>query len=264
MSSSAHDRVSLEVPTAVTVPDLLVEARHLIDGAEEKGIHLRLLGGLAIRETCPSAALPALSRTYPDIDLVGGKDQGTAIRAQLTSSGYQGDQRFNALHGETRLLFYHQTGAWQIDVFLGAFSMCHRIDLSRSLLPGQRTVPLADLLLTKLQIVEMNLKDMKDLVTILLDHAPGHEPGPGVIDLGRLTAATSTDWGLHTTVMDSLARVRGAATELVSGDVLRQIEARISTIAEAMEVAPKSLRWKLRSRIGRRALWYELPDEVAR
>ena len=182
----------------------------------------------------------------------------------LTDSGYQGDQRFNALHGETRLLFFHETGGWQIDVFLGEFSMCHRIDLSRSLLPGRRTIPPADLLLTKLQIVEMNLKDMKDVVAILLDHPVVAEANPEALELARVIGPTSRDWGLYTTVTDSLARVRANAADLLDVEQVRTVEERVTAMTEAMAAAPKSRRWGLRSRIGRRVLWYELPDEVGR
>jgi hypothetical protein len=120
----------------------------------------------------------------------------------------------------------------------------------------------ADLLLTKLQIVEMNLKDMKDVVAILLDHPVTADTDPEAIELGRLTAATSRDWGLYTTVTDTLTRVRADAAHLLEVDQLGRVQERITTIVEATLAAPKTRGWKLRSRIGRRVLWYELPDEV--
>jgi hypothetical protein len=246
------------------MPELAQEADRLIGMGEERGLHLRLLGGLAVCELCPSAQLPALRRQYPDIDFVTDSISGATTRSLLSENGYEGDQRFNALHGETRLLFYHGSGEWQVDVFLGEFSMCHKIDLSRSLLPGRRTIPPADLLLTKLQIVEMNLKDMKDVLAILLDHPVTADTDPEAIELGRLTAATSRDWGLYTTVTDTLTRVRIDAAHLLDADQLARVEERTNAIAEAILAAPKSRGWRLRSRIGRRILWYELPDEVGR
>jgi hypothetical protein len=246
------------------MPELTAEADRLVGLGEENGLHLRLLGGLAVCELCPSAQLPVLRRSYPDIDFVTGRTSGASTRELLSENGYEGDQRFNALHGETRLLFFHESGEWQIDVFLGEFSMCHKIDLSGSLLPGRRTIPAADLLLTKLQIVEMNLKDMKDVVAILLDHPVTAGAHPETIELVRLTAATSKDWGLYTTVTDTLTRVRADAADLLDAEQLHVVSERIAAIAEAMVSAPKTLGWKLRSRIGRRVLWYELPDEVGR
>ncbi len=246
------------------MPELTEEADRLIALGEERGLHLRLLGGLAICELCPSAQLPVLRRQYPDIDFVTDRVSGAATRALLSENGYEGDQRFNALHGETRLLFFHELGDWQIDVFLGEFSMCHKIDLSHSLVPGRRTIPPADLLLTKLQIVEMNLKDLKDVVAILLDHPVDGGAEPEAIDLARLTAATSRDWGLYTTVTATLARVRTDAADLLEGDQLAVVLERIGAIAGAMVAAPKSRGWRLRGRIGKRVLWYELPDEVGR
>ncbi len=245
------------------MPELADEAARLINLGEAHGLRLRLLGGLGVLDTCPSMGLPTLRRSYPDIDFVTGKASGPATRGLLEASGYRGDQRFNALHGETRLLFYSESGEWQVDVFLGSFSMCHSIDLERSLLPGRRALPVADLLLTKLQIVQMNVKDMKDVMAILLDHRVAAESDPDAIDLGRLVAVTSEDWGLHTTVTDSLAKARTGAADLLEGEALRRATERIAEILEAIQSAPKSKRWRLRSRIGRRIRWYELPDEVA-
>jgi len=263
MSSSQPNLTS----NAVTVPvlpvdELVSEADRLIELAEQRAFHLRLLGGLAVYESCPSAQLPELCRNYPDIDFVTDRTSGPATRTLLSECGYSGDQRFNALHGETRLLFYHESGGWQIDVFLGAFSMCHNIDLSRSLFPGRRVIPPADLLLTKLQIVEMNLKDMKDVLAILLDHSVGSASDPEAIDLAHLTEATSKDWGLYTTVMKSLTRVRTDVAHLLADEKLRSAQQRVDQIEAGMVASPKSLRWKLRSRVGTRVLWYELPDEV--
>jgi hypothetical protein len=110
----------------------------------------------------------------------------------------------------------------------------------------------------------MNLKDMKDVFAILLDHPVSDGADPEDINVRRVTAATSRDWGLYTTLTDSIARVRTDAADLLEADLLRVVRERITVIAEAMVAAPKSRGWRLRSRIGRRVLWYELPDEVSR
>jgi len=249
--------------TADGHPNLSQEAVKLVAAAESKGLYLRLIGGLGIYQTCPSAHRSPLAREYKDIDFVTAKDSGSQTRDVLADGGYEGDRRFNALHGATRMLFHHATGGWQVDIFLGTFSMCHSIDLNASILPGQIALPLADLLLTKLQIVEMNIKDVKDAIAILLDHSVGRGQQPDDIDLDRLIATTSKDWGLYTTVTDCLHRVRNESDELLDGGGRTTVQSRIDAILVSLASAPKSAKWKLRSQIGRRILWYDLPDEVA-
>jgi len=33
-------------------------------------------------------------------------------------------------------------------------------------------------------------------------------------------------------------------------------------LSQAMEAAPKSVRWKMRARVGEKVTWYELPEET--
>src|SRR5512143_401655 len=158
------------------------EAQRIVADGEAAGFRLRVLGGLAVSLTCPSAAThPRLKRPYVDIDLVGLTRDGPRVGVFFTKLRYIPDQRFNALHGLTRLLFYNPADGGHVDVFLDRFQMCHTLDLRQRLLEGYVTLTLADLLITKLQIVEMNLKDMQDCLAILLDHELGPE-APGQLD----------------------------------------------------------------------------------
>jgi hypothetical protein len=243
---------------------LLDTADRLLGNAEKASVPLRLIGGLAIFTTCPSAQLPELARTYPDMDLVTARSTGRVASTFLTEQGYVADRRFNALHGATRLLFYEESGAWQIDVFVGLFSMCHKLDFEGRFLPGYRILPLADLLLTKLQIVQLNLKDLKDIVTILLDHNVSDQESPDTIDLTRLIAVSSVDWGLFTTVSESLLRVKDEVGHILDAQRTTMVVDRVGYILSGIRSAPKSRGWRMRSRVGRRVAWYDLPDEVTR
>ena len=52
----------------------------------------------------------------------------------------------------------------------------------------------------------------------------------------------------------------GAARELgVAADVVDQ---RLDQLWQLIDAQPKSLKWKLRNRVGDRVSWYELPEEV--
>src|SRR5262249_8749084 len=183
------------------------------------------------------------------------------LRAMLEGCGYAANRRFNRLHGAQRLLYYDEINTRQLDVFIGTFKMCHELDLSARLELAPETLTPSDLLLTKLQIVEINRKDLLDAITLLCVCPVTAEARPGAIDLERLSAVTSRDWGWYTTLIDNLARIPPAAAETL-GDAAVRITERVATLRAALEQAPKSLGWKLRAGVGRRVPWYELPEEV--
>jgi hypothetical protein len=244
--------------------DAKKEAIRIIGSGEQSGLRLRVLGGLAVYLTCPSASSHArLSRNYADIDLVGlGKD-GSRLGAFFRGLGYTPDQRFNALHGLTRMLFHNPEDGSHVDVFLDRFQMCHTLDLRQRLMEGYLALTMADLLVTKLQIVEMNEKDMKDCLAILLDHALGPEAST-TIDRDYLAALTGRDWGLFTTLGDNLAKVKEHVADYLQPEEAGVVGRRVDDLLQAMQAAPKTLAWRARAKIGRRMEWYDLPDEVRR
>jgi hypothetical protein len=253
----------------MSVPLAAVEAegRRLVEVAGASGLPVRLLGGVGVALHDHGPVPPALERGYGDLDIVVPAKATRRATAALTEAGYVGNDRFNALHGAQRMLFYDTTNKRQVDVFVGVFAMCHRLDLSDRLHLHAQSLDAADLLLTKLQIHEINLKDLVDAVRLVLTHqvvdigAPAGEHGDALA-LDRLRTVTSGDWGWYTTVTDNLARVRTAASELLDPGAAVLVERRIDEIDASLRTSPKSMRWKARSVLGRKAPWYELPEEV--
>jgi hypothetical protein len=245
--------------------DIVREAERIITESERQGILLRLVGGLAIYLTSPKAAEhPRLKRSYADLDVVGLQTSVRKIKELFIGLGYQPDQRFNALHGSSRLIFYDLSHHRHVDVFLDYFRMCHTLDLRQRLLAGRLTIPLVDLLVTKLQVRQLNAKDVQDILAILLDHELSNEEQENRIDLSYLCKLTSCDWGLYTSVSDSLRQVCETMSDFLQGEDQRQVLEKIGDILQAMQNVPKSTRWKLRAIIGRRVEWFDLPDEVNR
>jgi len=240
------------------------EVERIIGAGEKAGLRLRVLGGLAVYLTCPSAVAHArLKRSYADIDLVGLEKDGSHLGQLFAQLGYAPDQRFNALHGRTRMIFYNPEDGSHVDIFFDRFQMCHTLDLRRRLLEGYLSLTLADLLITKLQIVELNEKDMKDILAILLDHEPGAE-APDRLDLNYLAGLTGNDWGLFTTLSDNLVKSKEHLAEFLQGNEVDLVGQRVEHILQKMQSAQKSLHWRARARIGRRVEWFDLPDEVNR
>jgi hypothetical protein len=239
------------------------EGRRLVESAD---LPVRLLGGVGVALHDHRPVPAALERGYGDLDVVVPPKSARATTAALTAAGYEPNERFNALHGAQRMLFYDLENKRQVDVFVGTFSMCHRLDLSGRLGEHAFGLDAADLLLTKLQIHEINRKDLVDAVRLLLTHENadigGGSAEPDAMSLDRLRAVTSTDWGWFTTVTDNLRLARAAAADLLDPEEASIVEARADAIDESLRAAPKSLRWKARSVVGRKSPWYELPEEV--
>ena len=248
--------VALESP----FDDVLEEAGRLAARADAAGIPMRLFGGAAVGLRSPSAQRDGLRREYKDIDLAASSKDRKKVEQLLESSGYEADRRFNALHGHQRLIFLDPLHGRQVDVFFDRLRMCHSIEFNSRLGSDPQTLPLAELLLFKLQIVEANRKDLIDIVALLGDHELGDTDGEN-INVSRLLELTKDDWGLFHTSELSLAKVRDLAAQL-KPDLPFAVAEQVDLLVERMRREPKTTRWKLRARVGERITWYELPEEV--
>jgi hypothetical protein len=244
--------------------DVLKEAERIISTAENQQITLRLLGGTAIGIRCPSAKHRAVARTYPDIDLIGLKKQSRAIRGFFMTMGYEENKMFNALRGSTRLMFFDIPNKRRIDIFLDYFDMCHRFELSDRLTIDPKTLSMADLLATKLQVVKTNEKDIKDMVALLLDHEVATSDEPEKINGMRLAKLCADDWGIYKTFTSVLAKVLVVLEKLeLTPDEKMLVKDRIERISKMIEDEPKSLKWRMRARVGEKAVWYKMPEDLA-
>ncbi|HSJ55670.1 MAG TPA: hypothetical protein VLC95_00715 [Anaerolineae bacterium] len=242
------------------------EMHRLISEAQKQGIFLRVLGGLAIKVHSAHAAHRALERKYPDIDLVTNKSGAQKLLDFLPTMGYTPNKTFNTLSGDRRQLWYDEEQGRQIDVFIGDFTMCHTLPLADRLHVEPLTIPLAELFLSKAQIVELNRKDILDLLTLLVDHEVGpvdHE----TINSDLIAGLCAADWGLYTTVSLTIQKLRTfvdeGSVDLPDADV-QAIKKRLVALEKAMDDAPKSFAWKMRAKVGTRVRWYEEVEEVQR
>ncbi len=244
--------------------DALDEARRIIAAGAEKKLTMRLLGGLAIKLHSPSAGHRALVRTYPDLDFAFAGKAGYKIEALMPELGYEANQAFNLFNGAHRLLFYDHGNERQIDVFVGSFHMCHDLPITERIALEPLTLPLAELLLTKLQIVQLNEKDIRDICALVLDHPIG-EGDAETINLRRVTDLCALDWGLWKSVTVSLAKVQDYCdAHDLDAPSKQTIAERLKALNQALDEAPKALRWKVRASVGERLPWYDLPEEVKR
>jgi Uncharacterised nucleotidyltransferase len=242
--------------------DVVEETMRLLAAAQAAQVPIRLLGGMAIVLHVGELLHPAFRREIRDIDLATPKRDGRKVADFLTTQGYEPNKTFNAMHGARRLLFYDDPNERQIDVFVGSFEMCHQLPLEERLELEPVTLPLAELVLTKLQIVKLNQKDAYDLYSVLLTHEVS-DGDSETINAKRIAQLCAADWGLYRTVQLNIERLRSEfEVPELSGAQMQQILDRLRELEDAIERMPKTTKWKLRARVGDRVRWYEDPDEV--
>lgn len=236
----------------------------MVETAQQQGVTLRLLGGLAVRLHSPSASHRSLARPYPDIDFATPQKRASQIEKIFGDLGYTPNKNFNLFNGDVRLLFYDDEHQRQVDIFVAQFTMCHKIPITERISLEPLTIPLAELVLTKLQIVEMNEKDIRDVCALFLDHPLG-EGDQETVNLRRITQLTGDDWGLWKTVSLSLDKVRRYLdTVEMERAASETVRARVAELESALSSSPKSMRWRMRERVGDKVKWYDLPEEVRR
>ena len=240
--------------------DPVVEGERIAEAAAERGIPLRLIGGVAIATRCPSSRREPLRRSYADVDLVTRGSARKEAIALLEELGYVANREFNTLHGHRRLYFFDERNQRQLDVFVDEANLCHRIDLRERLETVPLTLPLADLTVLKLQVVETNEKDYLDICALFADHDLSEDESG--INTSHICTLAGGDWGLWRTLGMVAERSVRFARELPGFETGEQVAARLERLQAALEEAPKSRGWKLRARLGDRKRWYELPEEV--
>jgi len=164
-----------------------------------------------------------------------------------------------------RAFFHDQHNNRIVDVFFDRLEMCHTLEFKGRLEEDFPTIPLADLLLEKLQIVKLNVKDVKDVVLLLLEHTVG-DSEVETINSGYIGELLAKDWGFYFTVMTNLQRLATAVGSLqpLTEDQRSTIRSRIQELGEKIEAYPKTMQWKIRARVGTRRRWYRDVEEVVR
>lgn len=244
------------------VNDRVLAGEMLVAEATSRGAVARLLGGVGIALRCPVATESGpLTRDYGDLDLVTDQRSVAAVSQLLEDERYDPDREFNAVHGRSRMLFAAPEGDGHVDLFIGTFAMCHTLALERRLNIDAQTLSLADLLLTKLQIAQLNHKDVIDAVALLHDHEiTADDEG---INLTYLAELLCSDWGWWRTVTENIGAVLQHLPSLgLDADGVGTVKRRAGHIVEEVGRHSKTLRWRARARVGERIPWREEPEEI--
>jgi hypothetical protein len=243
---------------------LIEEGQDLVEEAERRGISVRLMGGVGIRLLLGERFDHAFQRPYRDLDILVGRRQRREVESLLADRGWEPATAFNALSGARRLLFEDPLSEAQIDVFVETFEMCHTLPLADGLTRPGPSLPATDLLMSKLQIVQLNAKDQSDCYA-LLKGCPVDDGDHQALEPQRMAKLTASDWGVqHTFELNFRRLLDGLDQIALTPADTAVITSAIGDLSRAVDEAPKSRGWKMRSRVGERRRWYEEPEEVDR
>src|SRR5512135_2352948 len=237
------------------------EALGIVERAQNKGVFLRILGSTAFRIHSPEyvSVHEAMNRPLTDVDFAAYSKQDLAIEGFLKGEGYK--LTVAALTPELfalRRIFNHPNNGIHIDVFLDELNFCHKISFRNRLEVDTHTIPLAELVLEKTQIVTLNQKDIKDMLILLAAHPVG-DNDKETINGKHIANVLSKDWGLYYTTKLSLDKIRKGLEQYkqpFSDQDVENINARIDLLSKMIDEAPKSLAWKTRAKVGTRVKWY--------
>lgn len=245
-------------------------AKKIVKEAQDKGLILRIMGALAIRLHSSEfvglhKSLKRLGeREFTDIDLMAlGKQRGAIKNFFIKDRGYKIDRMVERLAGGGRHIFHGSEPKIMVDVFYDKLEMCHTIDFRKRLGVDSPTIPLADILLAKMQIVKITEKDIKDTIVLLRAHEVGESDGEEV-NAKYIARLLSRDWGFYYTFTTNLKGVEQLLPkyEVVSEEDRKIINSRIEKTLECIEKEPKSLGWNLRAKVGTKKKWYREVEEV--
>jgi hypothetical protein len=232
----------------------------IIHAVAVKGGRARLFGGRAVALLCKDAIPSELKRDSQDVDLFTLRRDRKVVTQVLRELGCVPEAEFNLLNGNQRLIYHFNDT--KIDIFIDTFRMSHTIELAGRIAEADITLSPTDLLLTKLQVAEINLKDMTDIAALLLALRVDTSDRLG-IDPQYLARCLAKDWGLWRTSTVNLGKLRESAGDFLpkSGDWLNRLNRALDAVEDRIAKTHKSLKWRTRAIIGERMPWFDRPEE---
>ncbi len=253
------------MPNRTPNQDIIEEVLSLAQEAERRDLLIRLLGASAIHLHCPEFRhfYETFGRKISDIDFISYSRFNHRVEPFFKEMGYVGRDRFNAIHGNSRLIFDDESNGRYVDVFFNELQMSHTVSFEGRLELDQPTICLADLFLEKTQIAKINEKDIKDMIILLREHDVG-EQNRETIDVRYIAKQLAHDWGYWFTAFTNIQRIRDAVKlhdQLPEKDK-RIVLAKLDEIRRIVDSEPKSTKWKMRSKLGTKGKWYRDVEEA--
>ncbi len=260
-----HDAVGMGKQDRAERDKFENELKRIIKASDDAGVILRVIGSLAFQLHCPKFGYlqQAMGRAYTDLDFAAYGKQTGEIRSLMSKLGYADNKEVFIVSGGERAIFDRPQIGLHVDVFYEKLDFCHVIRWENRLEVDKPTIPLAEMLLEKMQIVQINEKDVIDTIMLLIEHPLGDKDAE-TINIKRVSELCAADWGLWRTTTMNLDKVRQLAQgyKQLTAAQKKEVESQVVEALARIESAPKSMAWRLRARVGDRVKWYKDVDEV--
>jgi hypothetical protein len=241
------------------------ELARILEASDRMNVNLRVIGSLAFQMHCQTCGYlqAAMGRAYTDIDFAAYKKETKEIKDLMFSLGYEEDREVFIVSEGFRSIFHKTNSTLHVDVFYDKLDFCHLISWNGRLEVDKPTIPLAEMVLEKMQIVEICEKDIIDTIMLLMEHPLG-KIDQETINIQRIAQLCAKDWGLWRTTTMNLEKVSTLAQgyDVLQPEQKEHVAAQVKKTLEQIEAEPKSVGWKLRARVGDRVKWYKDVDEV--
>jgi len=262
---------------------IMGDALKIVNEGAKLKVNLRLLGALAIRIHCEEFSelhrklkrLGSEDRVFTDIDLIGYSKERNKVRMLMEDVfGFRYSDQFMLMHGKERLLYFHPEGLYHVDIFFDKLKFSHDIYFGSSQDKGRLsldfpTISLADLLLEKLQIHEINEKDIKDIIVLLRAHDISVEDQKEAINAKYIAKVLADDWGFWYDAKMNLDKVRFYMGKYLEDGILSKMDfedvcGKLEKLINFIDGEPKTKNWKKREKIGTNKKWWRPVEEIMR
>lgn len=239
--------------------ELEKESQRLISAANSAQLKLCVMDPIAAWARTTFARPRIMQPEKRQLDLLASSDQANLVARVFDRVGYQANQRFNAMNSSRYLNFNEPTRKISVIVFLDAYDMYHRVDLTTVLAQNEKVMTETGLALMRLQNVEITIQELDELCALFLEHELSAGAEKGKIDATQITRLCTDDWGWYRTVTANLERMQPFASRELSPSEETRVVDRVRRLRQGIESAPKSFRWQTRARLGDSVRWYETP-----
>jgi hypothetical protein len=261
------------------------ESINIIEKAASQNIVLRILGALgvylhsrhdnAINLYKRIARFGEKNPIFTDLDLMAyGKQRKHIIQLFEKTLHFKPNLIINALFGSNRLIYHHPLGYYKVDVFFDKLVFSHDVCFGEA--PGKGrleldypTIALADLVLEKIQIHQINLKDIVDLAVLFISHDVDTFQRTEVIDGGYIAEILADDWGFWYDATRNLDSVKSFSKKFylenkLASEEQKIIISRVDKLLKIIEGKPKMKNWLKRAKTGTSKPWYREVEEMIR
>lgn len=278
MSGSPDRKLPPEWNGIVPTEYFLSEAQRIVEKSKESDITLRAMGGvgIAMRSAAEREFAQRLGRMtqgkqeYTDLDFAGLLKERNKIKEFFGGINYDIRRTTMSSAASQRQIYFHPEGYFSVDVLMDKLLIAnHPIDFRKRIEIDPLTIPLADLLLEKIQMwVSFSEKDLKDCLLLLKTHDLSNSDGE-TINSAYIAELLSDDWGFYYTATTNLKKIQGVLKDLdamgsqvnieparVSAEERANLSSKIDRLLKSIDDHPKSFGWKMRAKLGTSKQWY--------